>query len=212
MMLPTLNFSDAHVVQSNIGGQGPDGGPTILCLNNVGVLPNRLRFDLVISSDEDYRAEDSSMNGVHGAFGCVNVQAGCTTEIRFDALEQASGLPATLADFVLTFYEIETSEIGETRQTISVYEVDDFKVDGNSELATHHHQDGSIEVAGTLPSSGPPPSDPSKPLTEQQAKRAVSFHFKQHTGVAVTLGVGHGDGGRNFLFSCTFCCTVSDAL
>ena len=135
----TLNFDNATLLSSNLGGQGGRGStpatPPVLRLGNVGQLLNGTRLDLEITNMTEYRAFRAANNGLKqksgGSFGVVNLLAAQASEggtggggtsddagaasfvqLRFTFVDAPSGQPVTLGRTHVTFVDFDVSQYG----------------------------------------------------------------------------------------------------
>ena len=83
----SFDLTNAWVQHSNLGDEGPDEwAPTGLRYTNVGSVfaPNGVEtfFDLLVTNQTTYTADNTSLNGVFGSLAQVNVACGTSVTLR----------------------------------------------------------------------------------------------------------------------------------
>lgn len=108
----TLDFANAEVVYSNLGGPGPpsggEGPPSGMRLGNVGTLSDGTVIDLEVTNTSQYRAWVSSASGLNpNKFGVVNLRAPGIVDLRFTFLNAATNAPLVLPRTHISFYDFD---------------------------------------------------------------------------------------------------------
>ena len=79
-----IDFSNAVVLQNNLGGAGPDSGDEILRYGGVGAVDG-MAYDMVVSVAEgEYSCDDHSCAArVQGDFGVISLSFGSRAKLLF---------------------------------------------------------------------------------------------------------------------------------
>jgi len=210
----TLNLTD--VVHSNLGGVGPDTGAENIRYGKVcdhgghsldllvESLPSHVfGNNLPVQPLAPYEAYHSSKNGVHGAFGNINLKGGSTVILKFEFVKGGTNLPVKVRSTSLTIFDLD--KVGESH-------VEDIIADGyssytegkGSTLSRTGGRTGDGYVEFTATENGNESDNPSDPLAldDLQLRRSVMFEY---TDVSSFTMAFHNKGthrfGRNYLFA-----------
>lgn len=191
----------ATVVNNNLGGMGPDGGPEGIRYGNVATVDGE-SVDVLLTG-EGYSTTQTGRNGLTGTIGIVNMVNNNAAQFKFKFLKAGTDTPARMGQFILSFLDLDKGMKGGIEKlTISGYK--SFSTLSNSEVVA----DGG---AGTFTASmhgtkADNPDDP-KMLTDEAARRAVNFEFLGGLSeVAFTYEVSQNNNkeeeeGREFMFA-----------
>lgn len=117
-----VNFQNAKVSQSNLGGTGPDSGLTELrfvgnTAPSAGVSSTGQLFDIVITTDDaDYTGSSSatSVNGLwrgSADFGVIfttaTASSGIETNFKFKFVEPGTNNPVTVSEVHMTVFDLD---------------------------------------------------------------------------------------------------------
>jgi len=198
-----LNFTQAVVSHSNLGGMGPDDGPETLVYQGLGQKDGE-SVDLVITAATPYAPNDALKNGIHSEnFGNVNLKVNNHVNLTFRFVNSL-GSPKTMDPFFFTFYDIDQGMSHESREAVSVFGFQQFKVSNETELDIVAHGENAATFQSTL--RGGKVDNPKHPrfLTEVEEERTVVLTMPETSEFQVTLlesNYAAVDQGRNFLFS-----------
>ena len=196
-----LDFSQATVAYSNIGGLGPDtSAARALRLDNVGTNLDGSRLDLLVTNRSRYRVNNAPLNGIEGAFGRINVYIGTSVDLTMTFVAGGTDEPVTLSDIVMSFYDFDNG--GTNREVLTMSAFDSYNVMSNTEILVGPGSTfGRIFTATARGDGDDNPSDPMQ-LSELQRRRSVAFTYRQTSSINMTFdSQGTGNGGRNFLFA-----------
>jgi hypothetical protein len=108
-----LNLKNSRVIQSNLGGRGPDQGAHELRYENVATYQNE-QLDLVVTADENYGYTpwNTTQNGLHGDFGHVNLWSGPSQEdseayLFFTVMRSGTNDMVTLPAFAFVLFDFD---------------------------------------------------------------------------------------------------------
>ena len=99
----SFDFSQAYLLYSNLGGQGPDvGRPQSIRYLNVGSVSHpsfgSIHFDLELTNRSAYTPYDSSLNTVlNGKFAQINLASNKEVQLRATMLRSCASAPSCLA-------------------------------------------------------------------------------------------------------------------
>lgn len=211
----TIDLSGTTILQSNLGGQGPDSGPQTLVYG--GVFPNT---NLVISAITPYTPNLLNANGgvlhngLHQGFGVINMACDGEVKLKFEFVDASTGGPITPDPFLFTWFDSDHGMSHSSREAISVEGFTSYHLTDNAalditELGTGLDADelaagrGAATFTSTL--RGGKVDNPVSPtsLSRLQADRTVALLFQRTSEFIVTLSeVGYSNPqGRNFYFS-----------
>jgi len=198
-----LNLTQAVVTHSNLGGMGPDDGPETIVYQNAGQRDGE-NLDMIISASSPYIPNDALKNGVHADhFGNVNLKVNNQVNLTF-RFTNRDGMPRSMDSFYLTFYDIDQGMSHESRESVSVWGFQNFKVSEDTELDIIALGDDAAIFQSTL--RGGKVDNPKHPrfLTEVEEERTVVLTMPATSEFQVTLTESNYaavEQGRNFLFS-----------
>ena len=195
-----LDFSQATVAYSNIGGLGPDtSAARALRLDNVGTNLDGSRLDLLVTNRSRYRVNNAPLNGIEGAFGRINVYIGTSVDLTMTFVAGGTDEPVTLDYVMLTFYDFDQGL--QNTEVITMKSFQTYTLTSDTEIIPAGDVYSSTFTASVYGDGDDNPSDP-KALTSAQARRSVAFTFSTVSSIELTFdSQGLGNGGRNFLFA-----------
>lgn len=198
-----LNFTQATVTHSNLGGMGPDDGPETIVYQDLGQKDGEI-IDMIITASSPYVPNDALKNGVHTEhFGNLNLKVNHQVNLTF-RFTNRDGMPRVMDPFFLTFYDIDQGMSHESRESVSVWGFQQFKISEDSELDVIPLADDAAVFQSTL--RGGKVDNPKHPrfLTEMEEERTVVLTMPATSEFQVTLtesNYADVDQGRNILFS-----------
>jgi len=198
-----LNFTQAVISHSNLGGMGPDDGAETLVYQGLAQKDGE-SIDLTVTAASPYVPNDALKNGVHSDhFGNLNLKVNNQVNLTF-RFTNSLGSPRELDPFFLTFYDIDQGMSHESRESVSVYGFQEFKVSQDTELDIIALGDDAATFQSTL--RGGKVDNPKHPrfLTEVEEERTVVLTMGATSEFQVTLTESNYaavEQGRNFLFS-----------
>ena len=208
-----IDFAQASVLHSNLGGAGPDSGDETLVFGNVQPGVN-----LVITATSPYTPNTVNAQGgilrndIKNGFGAVNLASGSSVDLKFEFKDSANGQPKTLEQFLFTFFDADHGMAHESREAMTVSGFSSFKYSDETALdVTETAVDNAALVAGagvatfTSTMRGGKVDNPTNPLalTDLQARRAVTLLFENKAEFTVSAGEsGYANPqGRNIFFA-----------
>lgn len=202
-----------NVVQSNLGGLGPDGGPEEIRYKNAIDLDGRM-LDVVLTAVNKYKTSKASKNGKSGiGFGAITMATESSTNFKFSFVDAGTGEPAAVKDLALTFYDLDQGRNGRQQETITACNAGEVYTTSDTELEA-----STIGSCRSFSSAvrGSAKDNPQRPdeLTKTQAARSVTFEF--HSRASIDFGASVGGKGNNarpvlFSFEPQVACGSSDA-
>jgi len=200
-----LSFTPGSVLTSNLGGKGPSSGLEALVYGNVTFVQGRTIDLKVTVHDSEYTPKDASVNGLHYAYGIINVMSGTTVNLRFSLVDRETNKAVALNHpFLFSFFDLDTGgELGPV-ETISASGFRSYNVTADTEINVTTLTHGA-SFTGTKFGNGL--DNPMHPLslTTGQMNRAVTLSFpggvsEFHATLNATKGTG-ARGARNYMFS-----------
>lgn len=223
-----LNFMDAKLEHSNLGGVGPDVGEQNMRYEGIGYL-NGEDFDMVIEATSPYKAANNKDNGfecgqpsggcINGRYAQVNVAIDSKVDLTISFQNSVTQEPVSLNKFMLSFHDIDqfgSLNEGGAKVKERIY-ITGFSgsaiVANNTEVGVREEDDGRTRITSTA--EGALCDNPPNPLnletvtcegrTVDQMKRSVAFVFENTNSISVTFEVTCNDcepgGGRSFLIT-----------
>lgn len=198
-----LMFCDSEVVENNLNNEGPVAGNTeAIEYEDAGYYDNKKLELLITNSYNDYKAGDSSQNGIYDEnchYGVVNVDCGTTTTIEFTMYNNDDLYQIEAMD--LSFFDICTED--GSKQKITICDASElYPADTDDSTLDFKDENGCIVIESTenCGDVGLPPA-PDK-YDEEQYNRIVQAYFVDAAIVSVTLeATGNCDEGRNFYYA-----------
>jgi hypothetical protein len=199
----TISLFDAEVTHNNLFGTGPDSGAEELRFGGVGHSGDRT-FDLVVvGTSGDYARSSTGSNGKAGDFGKINSKGCHSAEFEFTIVDAATGNPVTIANFDITFFDLDDWGRHRKREMIRISGYDSVTTNPEALYTVTTERDGSISIRA-IERGIANPNNPMS-LTNEQMQASVAFNFAMRSGFHATLGSecdsGSSNGGRNLMFS-----------
>jgi hypothetical protein len=203
----------SNVVQNNLGGLGPDGGPEEIRYKNAVDVDGK-KVDVVLTAENAYSTPKPQINGVTiGGFGRFTMRAKTSTKFQFSFVDAETNDPVAIQDLALTFYDMDEGRKGKQKESVSacgaqeVFVTSDTELDISSEGVCHSF---------TSTERGTGKDNPERPdeLTKIQARRSVTFEFHKRASINFDASISRsGKTPRPFLFSFVpqVACGASDA-
>jgi len=208
-----LDFS-VPLTANNLGGHGPEDGDPVIRWSGIATVRGSL-VDLEISAGENYDPQKPELNGNSdgGPLGNINMNLGSTADITFTFKDQATGEPAVLDEFYISFFDFDKEQQGGSTESLYSGDHDSYLVGVDNELTITEEADGRTHFRGTTAGTGRDnPTDPNALGVVEgvdQRKRALMLAFQDKSTFTVTYEIADGVAGRNFLFA--GCAPISDA-
>jgi len=191
-----LDFEKATVLQSNLGGKGPDTGVAELRYGGIAEHPAGQPFDLVITAPDGYEGDpkDNGKNVDYPKFAQVSMYgsgspAGWSgnAKLHLSFVRPGSATPVELPEFFFTIFDEHGEDAGVVKQTVSAKGYKGHATDVNTDLLASRNPDGSTKF--TAPGHKIP--NPTDPMTATQAQRAsmVMYFYENTSSFELTLGV-----------------------
>merc|ERR1719201_1731315 len=130
-----IDFTQASVVHSNLGGAGPDSGDETLVFGNVQAGVN-----LVVTATSPYTPNTVNAQGgilrndIKNGFGAVNLASGSSVDLKFQFQDAATGAPKVLPQFLFSFFDADHGMAHESRESVTVSGFSAYKVSENTAL------------------------------------------------------------------------------
>jgi len=208
-----VDFTQANVIHSNLGGAGPDSGDETLVFGNVQPGVN-----LAITATSPYTPNTVNAQGgilrndIKNGFGAINLASGSSVDLKFQFQEAATGQPKVMESFLFTFFDADHGMAHESREAMTVTGFSSFKYSDDTAFdIAETSVDAAALSAGagvatfTSTMRGGKIDNPSTPLhlTRIQADRTLALLFSGKSSFTVTLAeTGYANPqGRNFYFS-----------
>lgn len=207
----TLTFTS--VLQSNLGGQGPDAGEEALIFGNVAPNTNLKIVATTPYVPNNLNPEGGvNHNGVHNGFGIINMGSSSTVELIFKLEDSNTGAPKTLSDFAVTFFDGDHGMSHQSREAITVSGFTSYIIAAESTLDVDPIQvDSESRAAGngiakfTSKMRGSKVDNPLEPMNMNslQRRRTVALLFENKSEFQVTVSESGytNPQGRNILFA-----------
>lgn len=207
----SLTFT--NVLQSNLGGKGPNDGDKALIFGNV-----RPNTNLVITATSPYSPNSLNPsggvmhNGVRDGFGVINMASGSSVDLVFKLVDSVTGAPKVIGDFVITFFDGDHGMAHESREAIEVSGFVSYIIAAESTLDVNPIQvDSDSRAAGngiakfTSKMRGSKIDNPLDPMSMNalQRRRTVALLFENKSEFKVSASeLGYTNPqGRNIFFS-----------
>lgn len=210
-----IDFTQANVIHSNLGGAGPDTGDETLVFGNV-----KAGVNLVITATSPYTPNTVNAQGgilrndIKNGFGAINLASGSSVDLKFEFQDAATGQPKVLDQFLFTFFDADHGMAHESREAVTITGFSSYKYTADTALdVTETAVDNAALAAGagiatfTSTMRGGKVDNPTNPLAlnDLQARRTVVLMFENKADFTVSAGEsGYANPqGRNIFFAGT---------
>lgn len=197
-----LSLTRRNIMVSNLGGAGPDSGPSALIYGDVLPLSGR-DVDLVITNTTPYVPYDAMANGIHNGFGAISMDANSSASFEFKLIDRATNRPLEATGeypFSLVDLQAQQDHITERldgQTTLSVPEAADYFLSDRSFVRPAGGNTFNATPYGAVPSS---PRHPWK-MGVNHLRNAVELTMNQSVfNVHSRIGEGH-HAQRRVLFT-----------
>eukprot|EP00448_Togula_jolla_P022447 CAMPEP_0170591512 /NCGR_PEP_ID=MMETSP0224-20130122/12443_1 /TAXON_ID=285029 /ORGANISM="Togula jolla, Strain CCCM 725" /LENGTH=1369 /DNA_ID=CAMNT_0010915381 /DNA_START=257 /DNA_END=4366 /DNA_ORIENTATION=- len=186
---------------NNLGGKGPDfGSPPILLWSDVCEFEGH-PIDLMIQNVSKYESYSMS-NGNNGEFGLINVKADSFVDLKFTFWNRDEERPQKLKDFVLAVLDIDINSYSrEDRESVLGGGFEYTMVAPKTTLLASEMPDGRLVFSATYEGNTADNPRSVEGMTKGQLQRSVAFIYNDVESFVLTLMVGKGQRGRNFMFA-----------
>jgi len=213
---------ETELVQSNLGGAGPDFGFAGMRFEDAGIHEGQ-PYDMVVTATGPYEPLKSMDNGYEcgqptagcttGHFAQISVTAGTQVDLTIEFQDSATQKPMTLSSFMLSFHDIDRLS-AKVEEVIYITGFTDAVIlDDATEVVSTVEADGRTKL--TSKKDGTACDDPEHPdrlasvtcsgVAIDQKKRSAAFLFKDTSSIALSLEVTCNDctagEGRDFRFA-----------
>ena len=215
-----LDFSTASIAESNLGGEGPDGGEERILYQGVGTVDGEsldLEVREVSVAGNDYMAHNTASTMINGDFGQINMKADREATFEFCFLYTATGEQAVLEEFGYVYHDFDSGNNDRERLRAagySEYLTSESLSDADGPVPTQLDivdlDDGRTQFTSTEKGIGKDNAADPDNLTELQKSRMVQLRYTNTACVTLSYSIILGDAdepafasqdyGRNFLF------------
>lgn len=196
-----------RVLQSNLGGHGPDVGAATLSLESNrtegGLTVKHLEFR--ITANTPYNPGLPMYNGIYkglvGKYGTVVVMPGSSVNLTFRVFDLNTSKPIRMPSVAFTFFDLDEYRDHAASEFIRASGFTRADLSEDTEVSRFSDPDGTTTFQATTAGNfNDNPVDPLL-LTEQQKNRAVTLTFTDTDEVTVVLGATPGpSAARAFTF------------
>lgn len=213
---------ETELVQSNLGGAGPDFGFEGIRFEDAGTHEGQ-PFDMVITATSPYKPLKSTDNGYEcgqpamgcttGHFAQISVTAGTQVDLTIEFQNSATQDPITLSSFIFSLHDIDRLDKHVEEVIYISGFTDEVILDTLTEVVSTLESDGRTKLTSGKDSTDcDDPLHPDRLLTVtcngvaiDQKKRSAAFLFKDTSSIALSLEVTCNNctenNGRSFLFA-----------
>jgi len=199
-----LDFRNAYVRSSNLGGFGPDAdGIRGLVIGGASSTEGEEILLHITAVGETYQPNDPTKNGLDDMFGRINGMCGTSVDLRFDLVRSSDGSPFVAERLCIEFSGIDAGVQGMCTESVAVGGFDGYFVTDTTALSSSISiVDGMTNfTAGAHGTGVDNPMDPHS-MSQVQKDRTVGFEFESVSGFSARFSWGSGGiGGRNIFFS-----------
>lgn len=203
-------FQNSTVLYSNLAGKGPDSdGKEGMKISNFIHLDGRSIDLLVVVYEEfgDYKAWDTSKNGLRGSLMNINFAPGVKARLEFTFVEGEDETPVEMEKFFVTFFDIDEENNALESLSMNTSRADHYHG------YTHYYLSNDSTVIPTALETGETNFSASKKGTEDENpydqfdttplvdSEAVTFYFLEKTSTFSANYAVEADAwaGRNVL-------------
>jgi len=158
----------------------------------------------MITAEAGYTAHNSKRNGVLGANGQINIKSGTSISLTFTFVTEGTNNPYKMAEFYMTFSDIDERHGGKEKEKITVdgytkfYTNDDLQLEDPNYIANGHEAAFVSSDYGNYEDNDFSPDSPD-PL---MLSHAVTYLFLNKSTFHATFSSNQNfRTGRNVLFS-----------
>lgn len=203
----------SNVVQSNLGGLGPDAGAEEIRYKNAIDLDGR-KVDVVLTAEGAYMTPKSSKNGKsNGGFGVFTMKTKTSTNFKFSFVDTNTGELVGVKDLSLTFYDLDQAKNTRQQEKITACGAGEVYTTSDTELV--HNKEGVCHsFTSTTKGTGKDNPSVANDITKTQAARSVTYEFHSRATISFSATItGKGKNPRPILFSFEpqVACGASDA-
>lgn len=195
-----LKFKTATV--NNLRGVGPNRNDE----GHMRVVETLPGVDLIIKANEDYVAYNPAKNGIHlGKFGRINMKAGTSAIFNFQFVRSGTMEPVKVNNFMFTVFDIDEYQHCYGRMSVNASHYRSYHVSDGTQVITKTdagapgREASSVFMSSMVGTSSDNPTHPME-LTAEQAKRTVTFVFKNRKFFNIGVEVSDAPSGKNFIF------------
>jgi len=193
------------LVASNLGGFGPDDTKpegmrynttaTISAGGNATTISVGIEINAIgnYTGGDAYKANGhNAFNGIHGKFLSILILSGTSLEINVSVTDLDTGLPLLLPYFAITFFDLDTSAGGESKEYVEADGIEHFYIYKDSEVEVESRdKDSKVFSASKMGTGHDNPKDPDQ-LTIAQKKKGVTLQYLHKSSAHLTLGAREG--------------------
>jgi len=119
---PDLSMRLDSVINNNLAGKGPGSphSPKHMRFKGVALTDGSRTVDLMVTAGSGYAAARSSLNGLQGAFGNVNLQEDGMAGLVFELVDSDTDEAVVVNDLVLKFVDLDEGTQEDSEWAIAV--------------------------------------------------------------------------------------------
>lgn len=187
---------------NNLGEAGPDqGSPEGILYPDAAVIDGRV-VNVHIQATSEYQGK-TTMNGVKGELGRLNLRTGSALSFTVAVMDKESGTAINVGELPFTWLDLDEGNRGSGRSTVQSCGAEQF-ASGSTELTLSEGNGCSSATSSTKGTASDNPSSVSGALMDDVAKRRVVSYMaspNDENKYEFSITVGNGHKYRNFLFS-----------
>jgi hypothetical protein len=201
-----MDIENSQLLYSNLGRKGPDfDAPEGIRYGGVLQRRDGRLVDLVVNALSDsYAPQWNARNGKAGKVGQVNLPSLSTADFQFSLIDAETSQLTSVRNVLFSVFDLDMGRGSNLTERLTIGGFSMSYIADSSELSVETLLDGRKTYrSSTYGIYEDNPIDPLD-LTEQQAKRSVTYLYQQAS--QWTVGYSSGDGpqsGRNFRFAGT---------
>jgi len=195
-----LDFSNAAVLNNNLGGKGPGNGVQDILYAGVTKDDSGREINVRVTANSPYTPQNVAKNGIRGHYGQVNVKQGTSVDLTF-SFETVNGESFLMKHpFFFSIFDADENQNNATREITETSGFLEYKTTDNTEVEVMTSA-GKTRFSSTT--FGTIQDNPKNPLalTLQQKARSVTFKFPAAQSFDMTFTAAKGFSGRNFMFT-----------
>lgn len=202
-----LNFENATLTHSNLGGLGPDGGEESMIITKAGSLGDvSISMKFSVAAGYKYEAHPEN-NGVKDGIATINLLSDERTVFKVELIG-GSGEPLKLPRFFMTVLDIDAGSVAGDGsdpkkkagiEIVAFPEISAYYMLPHAQIKVQEPGRGVAFIANLTGNAADNPTSPWSLNHDQELKTAMA-EFKDISSFTMELEVANqaGDGGRNF--------------
>jgi len=196
---PDLNFRNSDVMTDLETDSSTEGEPLFL-MKGVTTNEHGHSVDLRVLAMDSYRSAQKWRNGINDYnFGIINMNAGTSTDFKFQFLDAETGKPVALKCFYFTVIDLDSGR-GRTTESVTVKGFKQYWLMPGSEVNVSQGSKGTTFTATKFGNGDDNPTD-RRLMSDQQLQRSVGMKFEDTDHFVLNFDIASKGFPRNFLFS-----------